>query len=78
MKAEVINNNGWVLIIPKEADTLFCEWLDLNKASINIFNEIKNLGTHTAIRLNATKEYYTSACNFINDNYKESNRPTTI
>ena len=71
MKAKIVYNSGLMLIIPKNgfAPLLFLEWFSEFPAASNIIHKCLNDTENVLrIRLNAPKEYYESAKDYINKN----------
>lgn len=75
IKAKVVYNSGWQLIIPKmtKAPLLFLEWLSNYRAGLNIVHKvivdeecIKE--DCIKIRLNCTKNEYIECKDYINSN----------
>ncbi len=71
MKAKIEYNSGLILIISKNGHTplLFLEWVSKFRAGSNIIHKILNDRENILrIRLNALREDYESAKEYINNN----------
>jgi hypothetical protein len=71
MKAEIIYENGWLLILPIDghAPLLFLEWLDFYNAGECPIHKVIRDYDCIKIRLIGTKQTtYESALKYINDN----------
>jgi len=75
MKAQVKNNSGLMLIIPKIGNhsMLFLEWLSSYNAGYNILHKvIDNQEDVFKIRLNCSREIYFECSEYINSNLSET------